>query len=41
MDCMQVNAMTKAIIIDAIVTGAGIRACTVAKRLAEKAARCG
>lgn len=29
---MQVNTMTRDMIIDAIVAGAGIRACTVARR---------
>lgn len=33
MDCMQVNTMTKAIVIDAIVYASGIRACTDARRL--------
>ena len=33
MDCMQVNTMTKAIVIDAIVYASGIRACIVARRL--------
>ena len=33
MDCMQLNTMTKAIVIDAIVYASSIRACTVARRL--------
>lgn len=31
---MQVNTMTRDMIIDAIVAGAGIRACTIARRRA-------
>ena len=34
MDCMQVNTMTKAIVIDAIVPATGMRVYTVARQLA-------
>ena len=40
MDCMQVNTMTKAIVIDAIVPATGMRVYTVARQLAVTGGRC-